>query len=775
MAVGNGYSAGNLEFQIQAMEKNTTATFSKLNSTLMTMMNLIGHNTSNLKALQKTLTSISRIQFNSLDRLAQGLNKLNAINLQGLYQKINSLGRILTPLGNLSSSFSGLSSFNSFVNSIGKMSKIDIRSFYQEINSLTRTLKPLLEQLTVATPALTAFSNAMASVKGRRTINFSQFEGGGSGSSGKKGLSAFKLSNLFNKIYFIRNYTKQMFRSLTGIVQKAVEYTETLNLWQVAMRGNTQEAEEFIATMNKGYGIATQTLMQYQAIFKNMLSSLGGLTSDTSYALSEYLTQMAIDYASLYNVSIERAMTTFQSVLSGQVRPIRSIAGYDITETTIYQLYQQLGGTKTMRQLSQTEKRLLRIYAVFQQMESSGAIGDLNKTLGSTANQWRIFTEATKELGTWLGIIFEDIFKPILPTLNAIVITLTNITKAIAQMRGAKPQEFGIIESVEELNEQLDETQGKLLDFDKFSVLGQGGAEENALGIDTSLLAGLSKYESILSNITGEAQELAEKWTAWWVDADTGELTTQARILLGVLNAIGGVLLTLIGLNLAKKLGVLALKLIGLKNTNIIGWLQNIQLQGALATTRMQKLSVAFDYLKVSVSLAVLSFTLFDSVIGMLEGTAKKTVSIISIVIGALGTVLGLILAIKGGLKGGLLGASIAGLSVGALIAGIKGVSQSNADIQVRRTGGLVEDGLFTMNKGEVMGTFDDGTSIVANNQQIIEGIKQGVYTAVRAAMGSGSSGDIVLKVDSKEIARATVGATANALSKNYRVDFQPR
>src|SRR5690554_6043428 len=147
------------------------------------------------------------------------------------------------------------------------------------------------------------------------------------------------------------------------------------------MRGNIGEARTFIAEMNKAYGIAEATLMQYQATFKNMLSAMGKISEDTAYGLSESLTQMAVDFASLYNVSIENAMTKFQAVLSGQVRPIRSISGYDITENTIFDLYKSLGGTKTMRQLDQTEKRLLRIYAVFTQTSGTGALGDLEKTL----------------------------------------------------------------------------------------------------------------------------------------------------------------------------------------------------------------------------------------------------------------------------------------------------------------------------------------------------------------------------------------------------------
>lgn len=793
MAVGDGYSAGNLSFQIQAMEKNTTATFSKLNATLMTMMNLVGHTSSAFKSLQKTLSSMSRLQFNSLDRLASGLEKLAGINTQGLYKKLNSLARILQPLQELSGGLSGLGQFNNFANGLNKIVKIDVAGFDKQLKSLTESLKPFLEQITVASPSLQAFASAMGSVKGRRTIKFSQFDSG-SGSSSGKGLSAFNLTSIVNKIYFLRNYTKQMFRSLTGIVQNAVEYTETLNLWQVAMRGNTQEAEEFIKTMNKGYGIATQTLMQYQAIFKNMLSSLGGLSSDTSYALSEYLTQMAIDYASLYNVSIDRAMTTFQSVLSGQVRPIRSIAGYDITETTIYQLYQQLGGTKTMRQLSQTEKRLLRIYAVFQQMESSGAIGDLNKTLGSTANQWRIFTEATKELGTWLGIIIEDRIAPLLPKLNAIVITLTNITKAIAQMKGIKPQEFGVVESVEQLNEELDKTQGKLLSFDRFEALNSSVGEDNALGIDESLLAGLSKYESILGNITGEAQELAEKWTKLFIDPNTGEWTEFANnikettkdigILLGIVLALKKPLLVVLG-------GLIALyttdedfrlSLNSLLNSSL-DLLQNF---GDILKDIVPYLVDVFnmilpilvkimDWFIIANKWMIKYFNLWWDFVKELPDYMIHRFKTIGEIIKRVFVGIGQTIAnIFAGVVNGIANAFVELVNfwitqINLLIkpvdwiAGLFGKKAQISKIgwraswqpfdplvgQTFKTGGKVEDGIFTMNKGELAGTFDDGSTIVANNQQIISGIKQGVYEANMAfwrqtGMNSGT-GDVYL------------------------------
>lgn len=736
------------------------------------------------------------------------------------------------------------------------------------LSSVNKELKTMIDLLGKTS---SLFGSVDKTSKKTRTSTLGNIAGFGNNNLSK----SFSFAKIIGKLYFIRNYTKQIGRGIANLVQNAIDYTETLNLWQVAMRNNRQEAEKFIDTMNKAYGISEQTLMNYQATFKNMLSALGGINDTTSYALSEYLTQMALDYASLYNTSIERAMTIFQSVLSGQVRPIRSISGYDITETTIYQLYQQLGGDKTMRQLTQTEKRLLRIYAVFQQMENSGTIGDLNKTLDNSANQLRILSEATKELGTWIGIIMEQWIKPILPYLNAIVITLKNIIQAIAKASGYKPFE-GAIESTQELNKELDSVTGKLLSFDRFEAL-NSSANNNMFGIDEALLEGLSKYQSILAGVTNQATQLAEKWTAWWVDADTGELTEQANSLLKTLGDIGTTIGVLLGYGLTKKIISLGAKVLKLNDAsrlldstiklgivfalyqmisafregnNVMGAVyavimgsmivayglmyiyklrnakatltearamaaQSISMQQLTLQITMQldaillklgasikelnminKLSIAttentqirqkntatiksqvsaMQLVSAGISSAVIGFSVLDSVIGSLDGTARKTVSIISVVAGALATLLGIILAIKGGVKGGLIGATIAGLGVGALIAGIKGMateSSNLSNLQVRKTGGLVEDGVFTMNKGEIAGKFDDGSTIVANNQQIIDGIKQGVYSAVVSAMkqtnNGGGIGNVYL--DGRKVGIATAHSSHNEMVRTNLV-----
>lgn len=343
---------------------------------------------------------------------------------------------------------------------------------------------------------------------------------------------------------------RRLGRFVGELVQAGSDYNETLNLWQVAMRNNLDVADEFVNKMQKAYGISSKTLMNAQAVFKNMIGSLGQISDETAYALSEALVQMSVDYASLYNRTLESAFQNMQSMLAGQVRPIRS-AGLDITETTLYQYYQQIGGTKSMRQLTRTEKQLLSILSVYEQMGSAGALGDMTKTLNEFANQSRMMTEYWAELKTWSGLLIKDLIDQsgILVYVNALLITATEIIKAIAKKKDIGDTNYltGLFETAEATNEVVDELQGKLLDFDKFRSLKDSGTITPS--IDDKLIERIKNYSSAIDEAKNKAQELADNMTKDLISQE-GFLTAQGK---STLYAVGGVVGFLLSLFIGAK------------------------------------------------------------------------------------------------------------------------------------------------------------------------------------------------------------------------------
>jgi phage-related protein len=88
-------------------------------------------------------------------------------------------------------------------------------------------------------------------------------------------------------------------------------------------------------------------------------------------------------------------------------------------------------------------------------------------------------------------------------------------------------------------------------------------------------------------------------------------------------------------------------------------------------------------------------------------------------------------------------------------------------------SGGFPEDGWFRASHGEMLGRFDNGQSVVANNEQITDGIAQAVSSAlvpilqdIAESSRETANKDLSLSVDSREIAKATNNGQ-NKLGRN--------
>ena len=391
---------------------------------------------------------------------------------------------------------------------------VDIQSSSQGASKSLNTIIKKLEKLQTAlkgvdTTNLSKMTQELNNASGARV-------GKSRGSTSRSSGGAFGFLNIARwgaTIYMAR----RLGRVVADIAQAGADYTETLNLWETAMGTNVNLATEFVNKMNEAYGISEKTLMNAQATFKNMLGGLGNISDQMAYALSEGITQMAVDYASLYNQTFEQAFVKFQSALAGQVRPIRSVSGFDITENTIFQLYQQLGGTKTMRQLNRTEKQLLSILAIFQQMTATGAVGDLNKTMESFANQSRVMAESWQQVLSYSGVLLTHMIEQsgLLTYVNATLIFIGDTLKAVAETTGAIKHFADPFQAVTDgaltADEAVEQLNGKLLDFDKFRALNESN-DTNALGLDEKLLQAFANFDSILASADMEARKLAESF-----------------------------------------------------------------------------------------------------------------------------------------------------------------------------------------------------------------------------------------------------------------------
>lgn len=528
-------SLNSLSRSIQIFAKtDINKTFSKLAESV----NIFSQSAKNLDVSGFEKLSVIGTTGKGINSLANAINKLNASSTVFATQQISNLFEKLsissqkidtTALSNLSSVGKSLSS----ISNISRLDKIDWDKAGQGFQNLAVSITPFIAKIKEAEASLTALYGILNKTSGKNSDNL--LNGKSSSSFSLKNLFSsfgrfFKVANFITVTHYARRLGQYMYK----VVDLGSDYGETLNLWTVAMKKEfLPQATEFVNKLNEAYGISKETLMNSQAIFKNMLGSLGQISDETAYRLSEGITQMALDYASLYNVQFEDAMTKFQAALAGQVRPIRSVSGYDITENTLFQLYQELGGTKTMRQLSRTEKQLLAIYAVFEQMNKSGAVGDLDRTINSFANQSRVTQDAWKDIQTYAGLTVTRILEQyeVMKYVNAVLIFMSRILEGLATSLdtglGNSGDAFGDMENgALNATDAVEELKSSLLDFDKFRALDQTSAVENALGIDQTILDAMTQYESILEGAELTAREIADAWleALGFVDKNNDEI-----------------------------------------------------------------------------------------------------------------------------------------------------------------------------------------------------------------------------------------------------------
>lgn len=671
-----------------------------------------------------------------------------------------------------------ITSLGTRIGTLGKkMEAVDWAKVQAGFTNLATAIDPFIKKVSSANSGLTSLATVLTKVN---TLNSATATRGGAGFG-----SVLSLAKFSGAYYMARRIASVM----ADIIQAGSDFTETLNMWQVAFRQNLDRADEFVSKMQKAYGISTQTLMQNQAIYKNMLSQMGYISEEASYQISESLTQMMLDYSSLWNVTIDQASEKFKAMLAGQIRPIRAVSGISVEEKAIFDVYQALGGTKTMRQLTQTEKRLLRIYATFQQMNASGATGDFAKTIEKFANQSRMASENWKELVTWLGIGAKHMIETsgVMQYINALLITATEIVKALVYAGGYQDENFldGMFETVENTNEAVDELQGKLLGFDKFRALDDntGGG---LLAIDEKVLELLSGYNSKLDSVTNKAQELASTWlTGMGFEKVNGEWVIADENLRKIKEDIDGILIlvgSFIGLSIANKIAGLVLVLTdvenGFKLANIplIALMKNLKnfslktlgenLWTALVKTEIgiNKLIKSFTDLTVVQKIANVTFlALGASILAMgltnfisqwdNMGGVQKAVTIFGALAAAIAGVAIAINIFKMNWVGALgVGATVAGgvLAVSAAIAQAKSV-------EYKANGGMVSTGtMFVAGEAgaEIVHHGSRGTG-VANVDQIA----QAQYKAQMMAWQQ-------MKRDLKDFGQVTISADSQGILK---------
>lgn len=323
---------------------------------------------------------------------------------------------------------------------------------------------------------------------------------------------------------------------LSEMNTEAVDYAETINLFNVSFGKNLEglnqyykQAIDFQERLEEKLGVNIEESMRYQALFNSMSKSMG-LSANYAYVLSENMTKLGYDLASLYNIDTESAMTKLRAGLAGQTEPLREL-GLDITEQSLKPIAQELGITESIRNMSQAEKTVLRYIAVLRQ--ATVAQGDFANTMNSQANQLRIFDAQVTAFKRNMGNLWQGILGGILPYVNAVMMVINELLKMVAKLFGfevsSQPVNISASIGADDLADDLGTASGKakelknqLMGFDEINNItldtssGSGASGgTSGTGIDQRLLDALKGYDNLMDSVSNKATEIRDKMLEW--------------------------------------------------------------------------------------------------------------------------------------------------------------------------------------------------------------------------------------------------------------------
>jgi hypothetical protein len=311
-----------------------------------------------------------------------------------------------------------------------------------------------------------------------------------------------------------------------------------------------------------------------------------------------------------------------------------------------------------------------------------------------------VYNGITAVLGVFIGTLMQAV-EPILTSVGDILIDLVNrINEFFAALSG-QTSYSKVIKQNADYAASIADVNGQLFEFDKFTTMSGNNQPAMFETVETSLSgfgSSLNVFES-LQDIFGVM-----------LDA-VSELLPLVSVLLEVLAPIVS-----IWLKLASILGKAVWGIIGGIIKGITDGLQS--LWDLLSPHLMPAMEWIDDLLtKISTGLDALKNGLSG-----LSPQVRILLNVLGLLITTLGTVAIMATIARGALTGGkLLLAELATLAVGVglMTTLVNNTQKATKEIAGYASGGIMrEDGFFHMSKGEVVGTFYDGTSFMANQHK---------------------------------------------------------
>lgn len=281
------------------------------------------------------------------------------------------------------------------------------------------------------------------------------------------------------------------------------DYIETLNLFNVTMGEAAESAKAYAKEVEAAMGIDSKDFMQYQGVFKNLTAGFGVVEKDAN-TMSQNLTQLSYDMASIFNTDVETAFDKLSSAMSGQVKGLREF-GIDTSVASLQEYALSQGIDKSVRSMSQAEKAMLRYNYIME--KSIHMQGDMARTIATPANALRILQAQLTRMKRAFGDIISVIATQVIPYVQLFVEVITEAASKLATFFGFDPTDYtqgteGITTSwgeaedaVDDYSDSLKAAKKQMMGFDELNIIQNPNSDSTAAGDASGGMGDMGVYE----------------------------------------------------------------------------------------------------------------------------------------------------------------------------------------------------------------------------------------------------------------------------------------
>ncbi|WP_270279834.1 hypothetical protein [Enterocloster citroniae] len=442
-AIGNG--VGNLAVSMKSASGIKAADFNRISNGIDKLNRV---DVSNLAAVGRGLSSLL-VGFQGLSGVADGaknlataassIAKMGGVKVQAAINNMTNIGPAVSALNNaFAGGITPLPNISEFVSSVaklgGKATTNAITNLPQLADSLTHTMNTLSKAPKVGQNVI-SLTNALANLASQGNKARSASNGlatamdrvSTSGRRASTGVLSFGASirSMLGAAGIMLGI-RQIIQFGKSCIELGSSMTETQNVVDVAFGSMASKANAFAKTTATQFGVSELSAKQYSGVLMSMYRSLG-VAQENAANMAMGLTGRAGDIASFYNISTDNAYYKIRSAVSGETEPMKQL-GVNMNVANLNAFALSNGFGKLYNKMTLAEQAMLRYEYIMSTTDQTA--GDFVRTQGSFTNQLRILQLQFQQFSTTMGQGFINIIVHVVRALNTLLAYLQTVANA---------------------------------------------------------------------------------------------------------------------------------------------------------------------------------------------------------------------------------------------------------------------------------------------------------------------------------------------------------